>query len=243
MTEPAVVIKDLVVVRSGRVVLPGLSMEVPTGQIVGLLGPSGGGKSTLMRAIVGVQIVKSGQVTVLGRPAGNADLRRQVGYMTQEPSVYKDLTIRENLSYFGALMGAGAKQVEAVIERVRLASHAHQTVANLSGGQLSRVSLAAALLGQPKLLVLDEPTVGLDPALRRDLWDLFRQLAAEGVTQLLSSHVMDEAARCDRLVLLREGRILADGTPDGILAKTGATDIEAAFLALDDGARREGDQL
>jgi len=239
MPTPAIDIAELVVHRSNRVVLPGLSMQVPQGQIVGLLGPSGGGKSTLMRSIVGVQIIKSGRVTVLGQPAGTPALRHQVGYMTQSPSVYKDLTIRENLDYFATLVDAAKGQVGAVLDRVRLTDHAADVVGNLSGGQLSRVSLAAALLGQPKVLILDEPTVGLDPVLRRELWGLFRELAAEGVTQLVSSHVMDEASRCDRLVLLSEGRILADDTPGGILAATGAEDMEGAFLALEDAAARQ----
>jgi ABC-2 type transport system ATP-binding protein len=196
--------------------------------------------SSKKKAIVGVQIIKSGQVTVLGLPAGAAKLRHQVGYMTQEPSVYKDLSIKENLDYFGALVGAEADQVKAVMDRVRLTSHANQAVGRLSGGQLSRVSLAAALLGSPKLLVLDEPTVGLDPVLRRELWSVFRQLASDGITLLVTSHVMDEATRCDRLVLLREGRILADDTPAGILQATGAPDIEGAFFVLDDSASNEG---
>jgi len=239
MSNPVIDITDLVVHRSNRVVLPGLSMRVPEGQIVGLLGPSGGGKSTLMRCIVGVQIIKSGQVMVLGLPAGAAELRHQVGYMTQTPSVYKDLTIKENLDYFAALVGAGAGQVSGVIDRVRLADHANAVVGRLSGGQLSRVSLAAALLGQPKVLILDEPTVGLDPVLRRELWGLFHDLAADGVTQLVSSHVMDEASRCDRLILLSEGRILADDTPAGILSATGAPDMEEAFLTLEDAAAQQ----
>ena len=243
MAETVIDVRDLVVHRSGRVVLPGLSMQVPAGQIVGILGPSGGGKSTLMRAIVGVQIIKSGQVTVLGQPAGSAKLRQQVGYMTQEPAVYKDLSIRENLAYFGALVGAGRQQIDRVVERVQLTDHANQAVARLSGGQLSRVSLAAALLGSPKLLVLDEPTVGLDPVLRRELWGLFRELAAEGITQLVTSHVMDEATRCDRLVLIREGRVLADDTPDGILRSTGAPDIEGAFFVLEDSANSQDGAL
>jgi len=242
MPKPVIDIDELVVHRSNRVVLPGLSMQVPEGQIVGLLGPSGGGKSTLMRCIVGVQIIKSGRVTVLGRPAGTPALRHLVGYMTQSPSVYKDLTIRENLDYFATLVDAAKGQVSAVLDRVRLSDHATDVVGRLSGGQLSRVSLAAALLGQPKVLILDEPTVGLDPVLRRELWSLFRELAVEGVTQLVSSHVMDEASRCDRLVLLSEGRILADDTPGGILTATGSEDMEGAFLALEDAAaRRRGE--
>ncbi|MDR2379854.1 MAG: ABC transporter ATP-binding protein [Bifidobacteriaceae bacterium] len=234
---PAISIRDLVVIRGKRTVLPGLTLDVPRGQVVGLLGPSGGGKTTLLRGIVGVQIIHSGTIEVLGRPAGSADLRRKVGYMTQAPSVYGDLTVWENLQYFGALADCGARRIAAVLEQVDLVDHAADQVANLSGGQRSRVSLAVALLPAPELLVLDEPTVGLDPLLRRSLWELFARLAGEGVTLLVSSHVMDEAARCDRLVLLSAGRILADDSPAGLEAATGTTSAEAAFLALESAAR------
>ncbi|MFC7489962.1 MULTISPECIES: ABC transporter ATP-binding protein [unclassified Knoellia] len=233
----AVVVEQLRVVRGGRDVLPGLSLVVPVGQVVGLLGPSGGGKSTLMRAIVGVQRVASGTVTVLGESAGSPGLRRRVGYVTQSPSVYADLSVRHNLAYFAKVLGAPTDAVDRAIESVDLASHADASVGNLSGGQRSRVSLAAALVGDPELLVLDEPTVGLDPVLRRDLWDLFRRLAhEEGRTLLVSSHVMDEATRCDRLLLLREGEILSDSTLPELLDHTGAPDAEQAFLALVDRA-------
>jgi len=229
---PTVVVDDLHVIRGTREVLPGISLSVPRGQVVGLLGPSGSGKSTLLRSIVGVQVVAGGSVTVLGEPAGSPGLRSRVGYVTQEPSVYADLTVRANLSYFAALVGAPRDAVERTIQEVDLTSHADSRVDRLSGGQASRVSLGAALVGSPELLVLDEPTVGLDPVLRRDLWELFHRLAAGGTTLLVSSHVMDEATRCDRLLLLREGHLLADDTPEGLLARTGATDAEHAFLAL-----------
>jgi ABC-2 type transport system ATP-binding protein len=233
----AIVVEHLRVVRGEREVLPDLSVTVPTGQVVGLLGPSGGGKSTLMRAIVGVQKVASGVVMVLGEPAGSPGLRHRVGYVTQAPSVYADLSVRHNLSYFAAVLGAEEEAVDRAIDAVDLATHADASVGNLSGGQRSRVSLAAALLGDPELLVLDEPTVGLDPVLRRDLWDLFRRLAKdEGRTLLVSSHVMDEATRCDRLLLLREGEILSDSTLPELLERTGAADAEQAFLALVDQA-------
>ena len=235
-SAPAVVVDDLRVVRGGRDVLPGISLTVPSGQVVGLLGPSGGGKTTLLRAVVGVQIVAGGTVTVLGEPAGSPALRSRVGYVTQAPSVYPDLTVRQNLHYFAQLLDAGREAVEEAVHAVDLADHADAPVAKLSGGQRSRVSLAAALVGSPDLLVLDEPTVGLDPVLRRDLWQLFHRLADRGRTLLVSSHVMDEASRCDRLLLLRAGRILADDTPDGLLARTGATDAEGAFLRLIDQA-------
>ncbi|MDP9220339.1 MAG: ABC transporter ATP-binding protein [Actinomycetota bacterium] len=235
-TAPAVVVDDLRVVRGGREVLPGLSLAVPPGQVVGLLGPSGGGKTTLMRSIVGVQQVASGTVTVLGRPAGDPWLRSRVAYVTQSPSVYGDLTVAANLRYFGRLLGLRGPALDAAVERVvrsvDLADHAGSAVGRLSGGQRSRVSLAAALLGTPRLLVLDEPTVGLDPVLRRDLWNLFGRLAADGVTLFVSSHVMDEATRCDRLMLLREGRLLADETPHSLLERTSAHDAEEAFLRL-----------
>lgn len=232
MTEPAVVVQDLQVVRGGRTVLPNLSVTVPRGQVVGLLGPSGGGKSTLLRAIVGVQVVRSGTVTVLGLPAGAPALRSRVGYVTQSPSVFADLTVRQNLRYFATLVGAPAAAVDEALDAVDLRSHADTRVGKLSGGQHSRVSLAAALVGRPELLVLDEPTVGLDPVLRRDLWALFHRLADAGSTLLVSSHVMDEATRCDRLLLLRDGTILADETPAGLLERTGTADAEDAFLKL-----------
>lgn len=229
---PAVVVSHLRVKRGGHPVLHGLNLTVPAGSVVGLLGPSGCGKSTLMRAIVGVQVVRSGTVSVLGRPAGSAVLRNRVGYVTQSPSVYDDLTVRQNLQYFRAVLGAPREDVDRVIEQTDLTSKAAAMVGSLSGGQVSRVSLACALLGSPDLLILDEPTVGLDPVLRVDLWALFHRLAASGMSLLVSSHVMDEASRCDRLLLMREGLILADDTPAGLLAQTGTSTTEAAFLAL-----------
>ena len=229
---PAILVEGLRVIRGSREVLPGLSLSVPRGQVVGLLGPSGGGKTTLLRSIVGVQVIAGGMVTVLGEPAGSPGLRSRVGYLTQELSVYADLTVRANLTYFAALAGAPREAVERTIAAVDLTTDADSLVDRLSGGQRSRVSLGAALVGSPELLVLDEPTVGLDPVLRRDLWALFHRLAAGGTTLLVSSHVMDEATRCDRLLLLREGRLLADDTPAGLLARTGAPDAERAFLTL-----------
>ena len=230
--EVAVAVDRLSVRRGGRVALEDLTLAVPTGTITGLLGPSGCGKSTLMRALMGVQLVSSGGVRVLGLPAGDPRLRHRVGYVTQAPSVYADLTVRENLRYFAAVLGAPRSDVDRVLDVVDLRSHSDQLVGRLSGGQEARVSLAAALLGTPELLVLDEPTVGLDPVLRRDLWGLFRDLANAGTTVVVSSHVMDEASRCDRLILLREGQLLADDTRGGLLTRTGAADVEGAFLAL-----------
>ncbi|GAA1551365.1 ABC transporter ATP-binding protein [Kribbella hippodromi] len=226
--------RDVVVVRGGREVLHGVGFDLRAGTVTGLLGPSGCGKTTLIRAIVGLQARVTGDVSVLGHPAGAPRLRDRIGYVTQEPSVYGDLTVTENLRFFAAVLGVDSTDVQRVIEAVDLMTHADARVDQLSGGQRSRASLAAALLGNPELLVLDEPTVGLDPVLRRDLWNLFHELADAGSTLLVSSHVMDEASRCDRLLLMREGELLADDTPDGLLASAGTGDIEQAFLTLID---------
>jgi ABC-2 type transport system ATP-binding protein len=228
----AVEVRALRVRRGKTHVFEGLDLDIPRGQITGLLGPSGCGKTTLMRCIVGVQKVDAGTVTVLGDPAGTAPQRRRVAYDTQAASVYHDLTVQQNLAYFARLIGAPRGDVDRVITQVGLADHRRQTVDSLSGGQENRVSLAVAMLGSPELVVLDEPTVGLDPVLRAELWDLFRALADRGTTLIVSSHVMDEALRCDRLLLMRAGRIIADTTPAGLLADTGAADPDAAFLAL-----------
>ena len=206
--------------------------------MTGLLGPSGSGKSTLMRAIVGVQVMRSGSLRVLGLQAGSPALRPRIGYMTQAPSVYGDLTVVENLRYFARVLRAPAQRVDELIAAVRLEAEHDQVVDRLSGGQRARVSLAAALVGEPELLVLDEPTVGLDPVLRRDLWAMFGELAVKGTTLLVSSHVMDEARHCDELLLLHEGRLLATGSPDELRRRTGADDLDDGFLRLVEGARR-----
>lgn len=233
MTNPdAVVIEGLRVRRGRHEVLDGLSLRIPRGQVTGLLGPSGCGKTTLMRSIVGVQRIHGGTVTVFGAPAGSRALRHRVSYGTQGSAVYGDLSVRENLRYFASVVGAPRGEVGEVIERVGLTGQAQQRVADLSGGQQNRVSLAAALLGDPELVVLDEPTVGLDPVLRAELWALFRDIADGGTTMLVSSHVMDEALRCDRLLLMRDGRVIADSTPRQLLADTGETDAESAFLVV-----------
>jgi ABC-2 type transport system ATP-binding protein len=230
--ETAIEARDLVVKRGKRTVLDRFNCSIRRGSITGLLGPSGSGKTTLMRAIVGVQIVEAGTVTVLGERAGSASLRRKIGYLTQAPSVYNDLTARENARYFASLYGLGNAAADEALATVGLRDAADQLVVNLSGGQQSRASLACALVGSPEVLVLDEPTVGQDPVLRDELWDRFRDLAAGGITVLVSSHVMDEANRCDRLLLIRQGVLIADDTPAGVKGTAGTDDLDQAFLNL-----------
>jgi ABC-2 type transport system ATP-binding protein len=234
--DAAIEIRDLHVRRGGKPVLPGVSLRIPKGRVTGLLGPSGSGKTTLMRAIVGVQIVERGTVTVLGQPAGTHALRRRVAYVTQAPSVYADLTVEENLRYFARILQAPRRRIEEVISLVGLTGQTKQVTRTLSGGEFSRASLAVALLGEPELLVLDEPTVDVDPILRRELWQTFYELADGGACLLVSSHVMDEAARCHELVLMRSGQIIATGSPADLLARTGRDELEDAFVALAEAA-------
>lgn len=232
LNKTAVEITDLHVTRGKHHVLTGLDLSVPTGSITGILGPSGCGKSTLIRAIAGVQIIRSGDVTVLGQPAGSAANREKVAYVTQASSVYPDLTVEQNLRYFARISGADHTAVAQALDDVGLTGREHDLTGNLSGGQRTRVSLTAAFVGDAEVYLLDEPTVGLDPVLRRDLWALFTGLAQDGKTLLVSSHVMDEAARCDRVVLMREGQLIADATPDELRKDTGQDDLEQAFLTL-----------
>jgi len=232
VTTDAITVSDLVVRRGKVRALRALSCRVRAGRVTGLLGPSGSGKTTLIRAIVGVQVVRSGTVTVLGEPAGSRALRDKIGYVSQSPSIYQDLTVLENARYFAAIAGVGAAAARQAVRDVGLASAADQLVGNLSGGQRSRASLACAIVGDPPVLVLDEPTVGQDPVLREELWDAFRQRALAGATVLVSSHVMDEANRCDSLMLIRDGALLADDTPAAIKRHAGTDDMDRAFLQL-----------
>jgi ABC-2 type transport system ATP-binding protein len=236
-SQAAVGVTGLRVSRGGRRVLHGLDFEVARGRITGLLGPSGCGKTTLMRAIVGVQIVDAGDVRVLGEPAGSPPVRGRVGYMTQSAGVYQDLSARENLRYFARVLGVPAARVAAMLATVQLTEDADRPVRDLSGGQQARVALAPALLADPDVLVLDEPTVGLDPVLREDLWGTFHRLAERGAALIVSSHVMDEAARCDHLLLMRDGRLLAALTPAELRERTGEDEMERAYLRL---VEREG---
>jgi ABC-2 type transport system ATP-binding protein len=235
--QTAVEIKELdVVLGKDFRALQGVNVRLPQGKIVGFIGPSGAGKTTLIRSIVGRQKLANGSITVFGAPAGSKQLRSKVSYMTQEVSVYGDLTVSENLEYFATMLGLGRASIKSEVERllkiVNLEAQKKQMVEKLSGGQKQRVSLAIALIGKPRLMVLDEPTVGLDPVLREQLWSLFRQLSNEGTTLLVSSHVMDEAERCDELLLIRDGQLLAQGSPKQLCEQTGTNSIEQSFLKL-----------
>ena len=229
--KAAITIRHLTVGPKARPILHDITTAMPLGLITGLIGPSGAGKTTLMRTIVGLQRTAGGHVSVLEQRPGSRQLRNEIGYMTQAVSIYSDLTVRENLAYFAALIG-GRTTVDEAISQVGLADQRQQLVKTLSGGQRSRVSLAVALLGSPRLLVLDEPTVGLDPVLRQQLWEIFRGLANNGTTILISSHAMDEAERCDELILMRDGRILASESPDALKKRLHAPSMEDAFLKL-----------
>lgn len=245
--DSAIKIKNLrVTLGKDFPALRDVSVDLPAGKVIGFIGPSGAGKTTLIRSIVGRQKLSSGSIDIFGTPAGDKKLRNSVSYMTQEVSVYGDLTVTENVEYFATMSGVPRKQlrgeVKRVIDIVNLNSQAGQVVDSLSGGQKQRVSLAIALLGSPKLMVLDEPTVGLDPLLREQLWSLFRKVAHQGTTLIISSHVMDEAERCDELLLIRDGQILADGTPKELCERTHTHTVDESFLKLVGQGAENGDQ-
>lgn len=238
--EFAVETSDLSVDLGGTRVLDSMGIRVRRGRITGLLGPSGGGKTTLMRTLAGVQRY-TGTATVLGLPAGDRRLRDRIGYVTQAGSVYTDLTAEQNVRYFASLYGRPAAAAAETLAAVDLTDKAGARVRDLSGGQQGRVSLACALVARPELLILDEPTVGLDPVLRVSLWERFHALSEEGTTLLVSSHVMDEADRCDDILLLRGGRIIGAGTPDELHERTGRRNMEDVFLTVIAGDTRTDD--
>ncbi|AJT42780.1 multidrug ABC transporter ATPase [Psychromicrobium lacuslunae] len=233
MGSPSAVAAQQLSVQKGRLsILKELSFSLAEGSLTGLLGPSGAGKTTLMRIIVGVQKITGGKVSVLGQQAGSAKLRGRIGYVSQAASVYRDLSVLDNVRYFGRLLGANRTAVLNALEDVGLAQLRQRRAGSLSGGELGRVSLACALLGNPSLLVMDEPTVGLDPLLRAQLWEHFRSLSNRGCTLLISSHVMEEASHCDSLLLLRQGELLSQLTPEQLRENGKSEDLELAFLQL-----------
>src|SRR2546428_1836415 len=214
--------------------LAGLDLAVRAGEIYGLLGPNGSGKTTFIRCIAGLVRLDAGEITVLGRTPREAVAAGRVGYMTQAAALYGDLSVEENLEFFARLEGVAKphERIEAALRTVELLDRRRSTVNTLSGGMKTRMSLAATLLHQPDLLLLDEPTVGVDPVLRQEFWTHFRTLASKGTTILVSSHVMDEASRCDRLGLIRAGRVLAEGTAAELVARVRTRHLGTAFLAL-----------
>jgi ABC-2 type transport system ATP-binding protein len=232
MSEAYAVDVNGVAKRFGDVkALDGVTLRVRQGEIYGLLGPNGAGKTTLIRTIVGLIAPDAGDVTVLGRKLPDLDVLRNVGYMTQQAALYPALSVEENVRFFAAINGV-EDGVDDVLRLVHLDNRRSSVVVNLSGGMRQRCSLACALVNRPKLLLLDEPTVGVDPQLRVQFWEDFRRMADQGTTIVVSSHVMDEADRCQRLGLVQYGRLLAEGTPAEVRAAAGTQDLEGAFLAL-----------
>jgi len=210
--------------------LDGVDLSVPAGSIYALLGPNGAGKTTLIRAIVGLVKPDGGELRVFGERMPQRAVLSRIGYMTQAAALYLELSVEENVRFFARIAGRG--DVEEVLRFVELWDRRRTITATLSGGMRTRLSLACTLVHRPDLLLLDEPTVGVDPQLRVQLWEGLREMAASGTAILVSSHVMDEAARADRLGLMRAGRILAEGTVDELLARAGVDDLEDAFLRL-----------
>lgn len=208
-----------------------VTLDVPSGQTFGLLGPSGCGKTTLIRLILGLLTPAGGSVSVLGEDMPSRRIMQHVGYMPQSSALYDDLTVAENVAFFASLYGVQSRAaiVEAV-ELMELGDRMHSPVRTLSAGMKQRVSLACALVHRPRLLLLDEPTVGLDPRLRANFWRHFRRLNEGGVTIIASTHVMDEAEHCHRLALMREGRLLVEGTPGELRERAAASTLEEAFL-------------
>jgi len=216
--------------------LDDVTLEVPRGEVLGLLGPNGAGKTTLIRILLGLTPPSAGSASVFALPAGVPEVRGRVGYMPQDLAVYTDLTVEENIELFGRLFGISGprlrRRTSEVLELVRLTERRRTVVMELSGGMRRRVSFASALVADPDLLLLDEPTVGVDPELRSEFWEYFHQLTETGKTVVLTTHYLEEANRADRVVFLHAGVVLAVGAPSEIKARTGTVNLEDAFLSM-----------
>lgn len=219
---------------SGNEVLHGISLEVRHREIFGLLGPSGSGKTTFVKMIAGIDEATRGEVEVLGTQMPKLSMMNRIGYMAQSDAMYNELTAKENLEFFGALFGLrGGKmkrRIDEVMALVNLTEHLKRPVGAYSGGMKRRLSLAIALIHEPEVLILDEPTVGIDPVLRQSIWNEFENLSQKGTTILVTTHVMDEADKCHRLGMVRDGKLIAVGTPEALKQETGSATIEEAFL-------------
>lgn len=230
MVDAHDVVKEFGSIRA----LDGLSLAIHEGETYGLIGPNGSGKTTLIRILAGLARATRGKVAVMGRPMPSREVAPHLGYMTQQEALYRDLTVWENLTFFASIYGVTGREqerrIQEVLDLVDLRAQAHSVVETLSGGMKQRVSLACAIVHHPSLLLLDEPTVGIDPELRVSFWQHFRQLNVEGVTIVVSTHYLDEATRCDRVGMMRSGRLLAEDSPARLLARSGKTNLEEAFL-------------
>ncbi|WP_010197557.1 heme ABC exporter ATP-binding protein CcmA [Bacillus sp. m3-13] len=217
-------------------VLKDINLSISKGEIFGFLGPSGAGKTTLVKAIAGLQPINNGEVEVLTRKMPTLSLSEKIGYMAQSDALYQDLTAQENLQFFSSLYKLNRidrkKRIHEVMELVNLSEHLNKPVQQFSGGMKRRLSLAISLLHNPEILILDEPTVGIDPLLRKSIWQELKALSKAGTTVLVTTHVMDEAQKCDRLAMIREGELLAVGSTEELQRKTGTTSMEDAFLTF-----------
>lgn len=232
--KPCIDVRNVTKAFGKRIVLDAIDFQVPYSQICGLLGPSGAGKTTLVRMIAGIDEPDHGHVEVFGERMPKLELMRQIGYMAQSDALYMELTAKHNLEFFGSLYGlSGARlkqRIEAVMQIVNLEQDLNKTVTHYSGGMKRRLSLATALLHEPKLLILDEPTVGIDPVLRQSIWRELSRIRDAGTTILVTTHVMDEADKCDQLGMIRDGKVIAYGTPESLKEQTASSTIEEAFL-------------
>lgn len=232
MTTDVLQAKSVEIRRGGKVIVPALNLDIPQGSLFGLVGPSGSGKTTIMRAMLGLGAIHGGEMSLLGLPVGHADLRQQIGYQPQIGGAWLDLTARECLQFVGKIYRVNQERIDLVLDLMELQSLADRPLATLSGGQERRVGLAMAILHQPPFLILDEPTVGLDPRLRHRLWTEFRDWVNAGSTIVVSTHVMDEAQLCDQIAVVMDGRVIALDSPGELIRQQNASDLESAVLLM-----------